>query len=212
MRSQLIAGKLSPAAFRTALTRVPVVERDAWLDALFGLDGLPEDGPDRPHGCVPYLPCSVATLLCALELARVSADDVFVDLGSGVGRATALAHFVTGASAIGIEIQVGLVNAARKLTWSLNASRVAVVHGDAAQLTGFITIGTVFFLYCPFSGARLERVLDSLEDIARTRPIRICCVDLVLPTRSWLSPMASATAELAVYHSVGLHEYGPARD
>lgn len=38
--------------------------------------------------------------------------------------------------------------------------------------------GAVFFSYCPFSDARLDRTLDVLEGIARQRPIRVCCVDL----------------------------------
>jgi len=59
----------------------------------------------------------------------------------------------------------------------------------------------VFFLYCPFSGARLERVLDDLESIARTREIRVCCVDLPLPPRAWLALAAPPSGDLAVYRS-----------
>jgi hypothetical protein len=42
----------------------------------------------------------------------------------------------------------------------------------------FVVIGTVFFLYCPFGGDRLKRVLDELEAIARTRQTRVCCVGM----------------------------------
>jgi hypothetical protein len=83
----------------------------------------------------------------------------------------------------------------------LNAERFSPIQGDAAQLTGSITIGSVFFLYCPFSGDRLEKLLDDLESIARTRPIRVCCVDLPLPPRPWLTFAAPPSGDLTVYRS-----------
>ncbi|HEV3191814.1 MAG TPA: hypothetical protein VGY54_14990, partial [Polyangiaceae bacterium] len=190
--------------FRAALTSVPPAERDGWLDLVFGLDTVPEDGPDLPQGCVPYWPSSVDVLLRLVEHAGVQASDVFVDVGSGVGRAVALVHLLTGASAIGIEIQGALVLASRDLTTRLNLSRLSLVEGDAAVLTRLITIGSVFFLYCPFSGDRLERVLDDLETIAGTREIRVCCVDLPLPRRSWLTLASPPYADLAVYRSTRL--------
>ena len=201
MRSLLVKAELPPAVFRAALTSVPTADRDGWLDLVFGLDAVLDDGPDLPRGCVPYWPCSVDALLRLVDVAHVHDSDVFVDVGSGVGRAAALVHLLTGASAIGIEIQRGLVVAFRDLTTRLNVFHVSPVEGDAVLLTGFITIGSVFFLYCPFSGERLEKVLDDLEVIARTRQIRICCVDLPLPQRSWLTLASQPSADLAVYRS-----------
>lgn len=69
------------------------------------------------------------------------------------------------------------------------------------QLTRYIMVGSVFFLYCPFSGERLTRVLDDLRMIAQTRRIRVCSVDLPLPSRAWLAPVARS-GSLAVYQSV----------
>jgi SAM-dependent methyltransferase len=199
VREQIACGGSTPQQFRTSLMSVPVDERDAWFDAVCELDGVPADEPELPRGCVPYLPCGVATLMDMVERADIGPADVVVDVGCGVGRATALIHALTGASCVGIEIQPGLVRAARDLAARLNLTRSSVVEGDAAEVIGFITIGTVFFLYCPFSGARLLRVLDEIETIARTRRIRVCCVDLPLPERSWLVPRARASAELAIY-------------
>ncbi|WP_143195436.1 class I SAM-dependent methyltransferase [Archangium sp. Cb G35] len=201
IRSLLLKAQSTPAVFRTALMSVPPSERDAWLDQVLGLDSFPDDGPELPPGCVPYLPCPVDALLRIVECAEVQASDVFVDVGSGVGRAAALVHLLTGASAIGIEIQPGLVHAARDLAARLNVLRFSPLQGDAAVLTGRITIGSIFFLYCPFSGDRLEKVLDALESIARTRPIRVCCVDLPLPSRPWLTFAAPPSGNLTVYRS-----------
>jgi predicted RNA methylase len=201
MRSLISKARATPDRVRAALTSVPPTERDAWLDLVFELDAIPDDGPELPRGCVPYLPCAVDALLRTVEQARVEGSDVFVDVGSGLGRAAALVHLLTGAPAIGVEVQPELVRAARALTRRLSLSRLSFIEGDAASLASYIVIGSVFFLNCPFSGERLRRVLQALEPIARTRQIRVCCVDLPLPPSSWLALESPPWGDLAIYRS-----------
>lgn len=201
MRERLASGEASPAALRAALLEVPRHDRDVWLDRVFGLGPIPDDGPELPRNCVPYLPCSVDVILRMVDQADVRPSDVFVDVGAGVGRAAVLVHLLTGAAAIGLEIQPALVRLSRELTARLNILRYTALEGDAAQLTDQIAAGTIFFLYCPFSGERLKRVLDGLEPIARTRQIRVCCVDLPLPPRSWLALESPDLEDLAIYRS-----------
>lgn len=202
LRRSLVRDGPAPATFRAALTEIRAEDRDAWLDLLWGVDELPEDDPLLPRGCVPYLPCSVATVLEAVQLSAVTGDDVFVDVGAGLGRAVVLAHLFTGAGCIGLEIQPGLVQAARSRAAWLQLSRVRFVEGDAVDLLRLITVGTVFFLYCPFGRGRLRHVLDDLEDTARARPIRVCCVGLPPLDRPWLVPLPSTSADLTVYRSI----------
>lgn len=64
---------------------------------------------------------------------------------------------------------------------SMDDARISHVEGDAAKLAGYIPIGSVFFLYCPFGGERLARVLGNLVHVARTRELRVCCIDLPCP-------------------------------
>jgi SAM-dependent methyltransferase len=201
MRSQLERGTRDSRLFSEALLAVPPAQRDEWVDRVLGLRSLPDDGPELPSGCAPYLPCSVNALLRLVEHAPVRASDTFVDVGSGVGRAAAFVHLLTGAGAIGIEIQPGLVRAARDLAARLPDSRISSVEGDAAKFTGFITIGSVFFLYCPFGGERLLKVLADLEQIARTRSIRVCSVNLPLPPCNWLRLEHSLEGDLSIYGS-----------
>jgi len=179
---------------------VPPAARDAWLDLVLGLGELPDDGPELPSDCVPYLPCPADVLLRVVDEASIRDSDVFVDVGAGIGRAAACVQLLTGAAAIGLEIQPRLVRAARELAARLHLSRAPFVVGDAVELTGLVPIGTVFFLYCPFGGRRLASWLAALEPIARSKPIRICCVDLTLPPRPWLT-CTSITGELAIYRS-----------
>jgi SAM-dependent methyltransferase len=201
IRSRIERGLHDPTTFRDALLGVPSTERDAWVDRVFGLVELPEDGPTLPRDGVPYLPCGVDALLRMVERVRMAPSDVFVDLGSGVGRAAVLVHLLTGAEAIGIEVQPALVASARELVARLAVRRVSTVEGDAAELTRFAPIGSVFFLYCPFGGHRLVRALAGLEALAQTRTIWVCCVDLPLPPCGWLKPELPLAGDLAIYRS-----------
>jgi SAM-dependent methyltransferase len=194
-------GLHDPSTFRATVLHIPPTLRDAWFDLVLGLGELPEDGPELPRGCVPYLPCSVNSLLRMVDQARVRPSDVFVDVGAGLGRAAVFVHLLTGAPAIGIEVQRALVLAARDLAARFRLSRVPCIEGDAATLIRYMTIGTVFFLYCPFSGERLDRVLDELESIAHTRTIRVCCADVPLPPRAWLTPESDDCGDLVIYRS-----------
>ena len=203
-RSLIARSLTDPSLFRAALLRVPAAERDAWLDSVLGLGDLPADGPALPRGCVPYLPSAVDTLLRVVERAPVRASDVFVDVGAGLGRAVALVHLLTGAPAVGLEIQPDLVRAARDLIKRLQLSRVSCIEGDGAKLAGVGDVGSVFFLYCPFSGDRLAKALADLERVARTRTIRVCAVDLPLPACPWLTLQeAEPAGGLVIYRSRG---------
>ena len=185
IRRLVLEGKATPALVRSALNQVPSRDRDAWVDQLLELDEVPDDGPALPRGAVPYLPCAIDSVLRAIDLAGVTETDLFIDVGSGVGRVTTIVHLLTGASTIGLEIQPQLAHAARNLAQRLRLTRVTTIEGDA-----HLEDGTVFFLYCPFSGDRLNAFLDELEQVRR--PIRLCCVDLPIPPRPWLSLIAES--------------------
>jgi hypothetical protein len=204
-RRRIQQGPHDPPAFRAALLNVPPADRDQWLDAVLGLGEVPDDGPELPRGCVPYLPCPVDVLLRMVDQAAIRASDVFVDVGSALGRATMLVHLLTGARAIGLEVQPALALASRRLASRLRLSGVSCVEGDASNLTGFMTIGSVFLLYCPFGGDRLAKLLADLEPIARTRTLRICSVLTPLPACSWLTLEGRPSGDLAIHRST-LHD------
>ncbi|MBI2372901.1 MAG: methyltransferase domain-containing protein [Deltaproteobacteria bacterium] len=201
IRSSIVLSEVTPQRFKEALLSVPFFDRDAWVDTLLGLGALPDDGPELPRGCVPYLPCPVDALLRFVEELAVGPADVVIDVGSGIGRAAVVLHLLTGASVVGLEVQPRLVSAARELAMRLNLSGCTHLEGDAVELASSMSEGTVFFLYCPFSGERLERVLEQIELIARTRSIRVGCVDMPPLSRPWLTPSASPEGDLVAYRS-----------
>lgn len=200
MRELLVAQHpLGSEQLRSSLARLPSHARDAWVDAVLGVGDLAADEPTLPRGCTPYYPCSVDAILRAIELTELDSEDVFVDIGSGVGRAITLAHLLTGATSIGIEIQHGLVESARAIARKLELTRVTTVEGDAADSSSLAPNGTVYFLYAPFSGPRLERVFDQLDELAKTRSIAVCGVQLPTMRRPRLELASSESDELVLY-------------
>jgi cyclopropane fatty-acyl-phospholipid synthase-like methyltransferase len=99
-------------------------------------------------------PLSVADAM--LTLARVNADDVVYDLGSGDGRIVILAAQKYGAHGVGVELQPGLVQASRQAALQAGvADRVTFVQDDFFQAD--ISAATVVTLYLwPSVNDRLE--------------------------------------------------------
>lgn len=172
-----------PKQFRAAFFAVDADERERWFNGLLALEELPLDEESLPRGCVPYLPSALEVLVQAIELASISAEDTFVDLGSGLGRALCFVHLMTGARAIGLEIQPGLVARARELSARLGLDQVSTALGDASELIEPLSAGSVYFLYCPFQGERLERVMGVLERRSAVEQVRVCTADMPLMDR-----------------------------
>jgi SAM-dependent methyltransferase len=193
----VISGALRGSALAEMIRDVPFLDRDAWVDALLGFDDIPPDVP-LPHGAVPYLPCGVEEVLTMIDDVPLRVGDAFVDLGSGVGRVVALAYLVGGARAHGIEIQEPLVRAARERCHALGLDDITFEHADASAVE---LDGSIFFLYAPFNGALLSRVLERVAAVAARRTVIVCAVGLELPV-PWLRARASSTSSLVIYDSV----------
>jgi ubiquinone/menaquinone biosynthesis C-methylase UbiE len=121
-------------------------------------------------------------------------SDVFVDLGSGVGRVAILAHLLSGARCGGIEIQRQLVGVARERAEALKVP-VTFVLGNAVEVP---LDASVFFLYSPFNGDLLRAVLARLEALARTQRVVVCTVDMELHV-PWLVARRSTSLALTIY-------------
>ncbi len=202
VREALAAG--GPAerdVFVEALRQVPADVRDAWVDDVFGLEGIAGDR-SLPRGCVGYLPCATSTVLRMIAELSVTEDDVFVDIGSGAGRVAALVHLVAGAGCVGLEIQPHLARVAERLRLRLGLTRVSTVVGDAVVTLRSLEVGTVFFLYCPFGAERIEETLLVLRGIACVRPIRICAVNVPVPPQPWLTSIETSGVDVELYASV----------
>jgi SAM-dependent methyltransferase len=198
-RAEIESGALRGAALLELLLAVPFCERDVWVGELLGLAEPPPDIPDLPRGSVPYLPSGVEEILAMVREVPVEPDDEVVDLGSGMGLVVFLVHLLTGARARGVELQEPLVQRARARCAALDLSdAVSFVHTDAVEAD---LNGSIFYLYAPFNGEMMARVLGRLEAVARRRPIVVCAAGFELCDVPWLSPRTTSSASLTLYDS-----------
>lgn len=135
---------------------------------------------DEPEGLqveptaemVFYQPTPARHTFDLLKKANLKAEDVLVDIGSGLGHVPLLASICTEAHCIGIEVEPAYVACARNAARLLHLKNVGFVQQDARTFD--FSTGTVFYLYTPFTGAMLRDVLTLLRSQAKRRQIRIC--------------------------------------
>ncbi len=197
-RAEIIAGTLRGARLGAEILALPPDAREAWVDAVLGIAPPPPDR-DLPRGAVPYLPAGVDEILALVRDVPLGPGDELVDLGAGLGRVLVLAHLLSGARAHGIELQAHLAERAGATCAALRLPAVTIACADAARTE---LAGSVFFLYAPFNGELLARVLDRLAAVARRHPITVAALDLTLDDVPWLVGRPSRRAALTIYASV----------
>lgn len=126
--------------------------------------------PDRTH----YGPTGWRTLGKILPRSEVSRDDVFVDLGSGMGRAVYLAAGYPFKRVLGVEIAPQLHAIAeeniRRNRARLECKDVQLVNADVTEYELPDDV-TIVFMFNPFGGAIfasvMEQLLASLDRVPR---------------------------------------------
>lgn len=187
-----------------AIALQPPVDRDRFVDALLGLEDRPADDEacvgDDPE-LIRCVASGVSAIADAVLKAGVGPDDVFLDLGAGCGRVAMLVHLLTGARAIGLEIQEGLVAFGRERAAALALDDVDLRRGDARE--DELPAATVVYLYLPFVGRSLARVLARLEEQARRAPLIVCALGVELRREGWLRAVDDSSLWMTVHESVG---------
>lgn len=120
-----------------------------------------------------YVPVRYKRLLAALRHVGLGAGDVFLDLGCGLGRSVFAASWLGAKRAIGVEIDPGLVEQARRnLAGSKLAGRDIEFICQPAQ--EFVPSGvTVLFMFHPFGGGTMEQVIQQLDTELDRAPRRL---------------------------------------
>lgn len=172
---------------------LPPSQRDAAVEAELGI-GAADPAPPGAE-LIGYHPSGVDAILRALREAPVTGADVLVDLGAGLGKVLLLARMLTGARVRGIEIQPSLVERARATAGRLGVE-IEIEVGDA--LTAPLE-GTVFFLYLPFTGETMRRVLSRLSEVPHRIVVCALGVDLVAP---WLRARQTDSFWLTIYDDI----------
>jgi cyclopropane fatty-acyl-phospholipid synthase-like methyltransferase len=145
---------------------------DALVQGLFRADEAPAAEQPRERDMIHYEPTPARAILDMVDQLRLSAADVFYDLGAGLGHVAMLVHLLTGAVARGVEIEAAYCRHAQRCVEELGLTPVHFLHCDARQVD--YADGSVFFMYTPFTGELLDTVLAILADHARRRPITLC--------------------------------------
>ncbi|RZU39714.1 histone methylation protein DOT1 [Edaphobacter modestus] len=150
-----------------------------------------------------YQPTPVRHIFRLMRLTELTATDVLVDLGSGLGHVPLLVSICTQARSIGIELEAAYIERAQQCAQRLNLNKRMFIQKDARVAD--LSLGTVFYLYTPFRGSILDAVLIRLKREAATRRIRICsygpCTS-VIAEESWLEAATAPEAHgIALFHS-----------
>jgi hypothetical protein len=150
-----------------------------------------------------YQPTPARHILDLVRKCALSPDDIFVDLGSGLGHVALLVTLLAGIPSLGIEVQPHHADAAQRAAQSLRLAHTQFVSGDARKAD--LSRGTVFYLFTPFRGSILDDVLERLKEESQTRAIRICSLGpctRILQQQSWLTPrQAPDTGTIAVFQA-----------
>jgi hypothetical protein len=177
--------------------------RDELVSEVLQLREPSEPNLQRSPEMVPYQPTPVRHIFRLIAATALAEDDVFVDLGSGLGHVPLLVSMVTGVQSLGIEVQAAYVASARECAQSLHLSRVRFIPQDAREAD--LSSGTVFYLYSPFNGSILTDVLSALQMESTRRSIKICSLGPCTRTvanETWLKPSALPdTGHITVFDS-----------
>jgi len=137
-----------------------------------------------------------------LELARwVTPEDVFVDLGAGLGQVALLVHLLTGARVRGLEIEPSFCGYASTCATMLGLSEAAEFSEGDARFANY-SEGTVFFMYTPFRGELLAAVFECLRREALSRSFVLvtygpCTIDAA--GQSWLRAEEEINNEMTAF-------------
>lgn len=132
-------------------------------------------------------------------------DDIFYDLGAGLGQIVLLVHLLTGIQAWGVEVEPAYVAYARRVAGKLSVAGAHFVHADARHAE--LGNGTLFYLFTPFRGPLLQDVLQRLHAVAQQHTIQIGAYGSCsrqLAQQPWLAPQddhANDEYKLALFRS-----------
>jgi predicted RNA methylase len=155
---------------------------------------------------VRYQRTPSSVILELVDLVHLSADDVFCDLGSGLGQVVGLVNLLTKAACVGVEYQSVYHHYAIEMVSALGLNNITFINADAQDVA--YDSGTVFFLFNPFGGRIFDTVFEKLRSQAKKRKITICSYGSStepISELSWLEiqdPDTIHDFKLAIFNSI----------
>jgi hypothetical protein len=170
---------------------------DLFINGLLSFQPMPEPTKDLGPEMVYYQKTPTRIVFELAEKSHFVKEDVFFDLGSGLGQAAILVNLLTGVTVRGIEFEPAFCVYATDCAAALNLSNVTFINVDARKAD--YSEGTVFFMFTPFRGEMLQEVLAVLRNESLLRKIKIitygpCTAQVAL--QGWLNFAAPKGAHI----------------
>jgi hypothetical protein len=167
---------------------------DIFINGLCQFRAMPEQTRELEPEMVYYQKTPARVVFELIDQIDLISEDVFVDLGSGMGQVVLLFHLLTGKKAKGIEYDPAYCDYAINCASELNLANVTFINADVRKAE--LGDGTLFFMFTPFKGEILHEVLFLLKEKSRRRKIRIItygpCTEYVAG-QDWLKCLVSNT-------------------
>jgi precorrin-6B methylase 2 len=147
---------------------------DKQFDREFGIESSQRrqiEEPDiRSSDFEQHQAVSYTDMRQLLDRLTIHCEDVFLDYGSGMGRAVCVAATYGFRSVLGVEISADFCRIAlrniERIRSKLRCKDVRIVNANAVQYEVPAEVSMIFF-HNPFGGAVLETVLDNIGDSIR---------------------------------------------
>ncbi|MEZ0539047.1 hypothetical protein [Fibrella arboris] len=146
-------------------------ELDVFTNGLFATYPMPAETRERAPEMVYYQKTPARIIFEVARKAQFTGDDVFYDIGAGLGQVAMWVNLLTGVITKGVELEPAYCTYASNCAVDLNLAQVTFVEADARSAD--YTDGTVFYMYTPFEGHLLQAVLDRIREASRGRQITL---------------------------------------
>ena len=219
LRGQILMGEYTPEQLRAYFDQFTEYQPtkpgkphygyenlDGLVSGVFLTQSIPEETLEREYGMVRYQPTPASVILEMIDQVNFSEEDMFYDLGSGLGLVTGLVNLLTGVCCIGVEYQPAYCEYASQRAEELKFKNITFINADARKVD--YMDGTVFFMFNPFGGEIFDIVLEKLRGEAQKRKITICSYGASTPELAnlpWLQVKDQNTLDefrLAIFSNI----------
>ena len=179
---------------------------DIFLNGLLSNQKLPDETRIREPGMVYYQKTPARIILDLIKKAEFKPQDVFFDLGSGLGQVPIMVNLLSSVISKGVEMEPAFCNYAISCAADLLLTDVEFINEDARFAD--YSAGTVFFMYTPFEGKMLQETLHNLKNQVKKRKIKIFTFGpctLAVANEDWLTSIyniKTSSGEFAEFQSV----------
>ena len=218
VRTDLQTGYFTPESLRTFFDKFtdyvpgkhcqPEYEYDGidiLLEEVIFPKTVPIESRKRAPGMIRYEATPTRVILEMIDSLRFTPEDIFFDLGSGLGLLVMLVNLLTGVRSVGIEYDPAYCEYARSCADALNLKDVTFIQTDARSAN--LNTGTIFYLFTPFVNEIFGSVLERLRYTAIRKEIYICSYGTItfdLAKLPWLQirdPAMEHDFKLAIFTS-----------